>query len=77
MKIEYQETSSDLMTRINIHDAFGARDIDKWMLKVLPLEQNMAILDIGCGAGKQSVCLHWQYKGDRNRAFRRRFSQLV
>jgi len=53
MKIEYQETSSDLMTRINIHDAFGARDIDKWMLEVLPLEQNMAILDIGCGAGKQ------------------------
>lgn len=53
MKIEYKETSSDLITRINIHDAYGARDIDKWMLEVLPLEQGMSILDVGCGAGKQ------------------------
>ncbi|MEA3326807.1 MAG: methyltransferase domain-containing protein [Chloroflexota bacterium] len=53
MKINYQETSSDLLTRINIHDAFGAKDIDKWMLKVLPLKKEMAILDVGCGAGKQ------------------------
>jgi len=53
MKIDYKETTSDLITRINIHDAYGARDIDKWMLEVLPLEQGMAILDVGCGAGKQ------------------------
>jgi len=53
MKIEYKETTSDLITRINIHDAYGAKDIDKWMLEVLPLNQEMAILDVGCGAGKQ------------------------
>ena len=53
MKIEYQETSNDLLTRINIHDAYGARDIDQWMLEVLPLKQGMTILDVGCGAGKQ------------------------
>ena len=53
MKIEYQETTSDLITRINIHDAYGAKDIDKWMLEVLPLQQGMIILDVGCGAGKQ------------------------
>ncbi len=53
MKIDYQETTNDLLTRINIHDAFGAKDIDKWMLNVLPLEQGMTILDVGCGAGKQ------------------------
>ncbi len=53
MKIDYQETSNDLLTRINIHDAYGARDFDKWMLEVLPLKQGMSILDIGCGAGKQ------------------------
>ncbi len=53
MKISYQETTNDLLTRINIHDAYGAQDIDKWMLKVLPLEQGMQILDVGCGAGKQ------------------------
>lgn len=53
MKIDYKETTSDLITRINIHDAYGARDIDKWMLEVLPLEKGMKILDVGCGAGKQ------------------------
>jgi ubiquinone/menaquinone biosynthesis C-methylase UbiE len=53
MKIDYQETTNDLLTRINIHDAYGARDIDKWMLEVLPLEQGMKILDVGCGSGKQ------------------------
>ncbi len=53
MKINYQETSDDLLTRINIHDAYGARDIDKWMLEVLPLKKGMTILDVGCGAGKQ------------------------
>lgn len=53
MKISYQETTNDLLTRINLHDAYGAQDIDKWMLNVLPLTQGMNILDVGCGAGKQ------------------------
>ena len=53
MKIDYKETTDDLLTRINIHDVYGARDIDKWMLEVLPLKQGMTILDVGCGAGKQ------------------------
>lgn len=53
MKIDYQETTNDLLTRINIHDAYGAKDIDKWMLEVLPLSEGMSILDVGCGAGKQ------------------------
>lgn len=53
MKIDYQETTNDLITRINIHDTYGALDIDKWMLEVLPLKQGMNILDVGCGAGKQ------------------------
>jgi len=66
MKINYQETTSDLLTRINIHDAYGARDIDKWMLKVLPLEKGMKILDVGCGAGKQcfSYLAHLSGKAD-------------
>lgn len=53
MKIDYHETADDLTTRIHIHDAFGSRDIDQWMLEVLPLRQGMTILDIGCGSGKQ------------------------
>lgn len=66
MKIEYKETTSDLQTRINIHDAFGARDIDKWMLEVVPLEQGMKILDVGCGSGKQcfSYLAHLNGKAD-------------
>jgi cyclopropane fatty-acyl-phospholipid synthase-like methyltransferase len=66
MKISYQETSNDLLKRINIHDQYGARDIDKWMLEVLPLKQGMRILDVGCGAGKQcfSYLSHLSGKAD-------------
>lgn len=66
MKIDYQETTNDLLTRINIHDAYGARDIDKWMLEVLPLHEGMKILDVGCGAGKQcfSYLAHLSGKAD-------------
>lgn len=53
MKINYQETTSDLLTRIDIHNKFGARDIDQWMLDVLNLQEGSKILDVGCGAGKQ------------------------
>jgi ubiquinone/menaquinone biosynthesis C-methylase UbiE len=66
MKIDYKETTSDLQTRINIHDAYGARDIDKWMLEVLPLKEGMTILDVGCGSGKQcfSYLAHLSGKAD-------------
>ena len=63
MKIDYKETTNDLITRINIHDAYGARDIDKWMLEVLPLEKGMKILDVGCGAGKQCFSFLAQLDG--------------
>ena len=53
MKINYQETTSDLLKRIDIHQKYGGRDIDKWMLEILPLKKGMRILDVGCGAGKQ------------------------
>ena len=53
MKINFQETTNDLRKRINIHDQFGANDIDKWMLEILPLREGMDILDVGCGSGKQ------------------------
>ena len=38
MKINYQETTSDLLKRINIHDQFGGRNIDEWMLELLQLK---------------------------------------
>jgi ubiquinone/menaquinone biosynthesis C-methylase UbiE len=53
MEINYQETTNDLLKRIDIHQQFGSRDIDQWMLEVLQLEKGLQILDVGCGAGKQ------------------------
>jgi ubiquinone/menaquinone biosynthesis C-methylase UbiE len=53
MKIDFQETTNDLLTRIKIHDQFGGRNIDEWMLDLLKLQKGSAILDVGCGAGKQ------------------------
>jgi ubiquinone/menaquinone biosynthesis C-methylase UbiE len=53
MKINYQETTSDLLTRIDIHNKYGSRDIDQWMLDLLDLKKGLSILDVGCGAGKQ------------------------
>ena len=53
MKIAYKETTSDLISRINIHDKFGAQNIDEWMLETLKLVEGMHILDVACGSGKQ------------------------
>jgi ubiquinone/menaquinone biosynthesis C-methylase UbiE len=53
MEINYQETSKDLMMRIDIHKKYGGRDIDQWMIELLKPAQGSKILDIGCGAGKQ------------------------
>ena len=53
MKIDYKETTSDLISRINIHDEFGSRNIDEWMLETLELRDGTRILDVACGSGKQ------------------------
>lgn len=53
MKIDYQETTNDLLKRIDIHNKFGGRDIDTWMLDLIQLKTGDTILDVGCGAGKQ------------------------
>jgi ubiquinone/menaquinone biosynthesis C-methylase UbiE len=58
LKINYQETTSDLLKRIDIHNKYGGRDIDKWMLELLKLTPGMKILDVGCGAGKQCFSYH-------------------
>lgn len=64
MKINYQETTSDLITRINIHDQYGGRNIDEWMLEVLSLKKGLKILDIACGAGKQCISFYEELGGD-------------
>jgi ubiquinone/menaquinone biosynthesis C-methylase UbiE len=53
MEINYQETSKDLLTRIDIHQKYGGRDIDKWMIELLKPAPETTILDVGCGTGKQ------------------------
>jgi ubiquinone/menaquinone biosynthesis C-methylase UbiE len=53
MKIDYRETTNDLLKRIDIHNKFGGRDIDTWMLDIIQLKKGDTILDVGCGAGKQ------------------------
>ena len=63
MKINYQETTSDLLTRIDIHQKFGGRDIDQWMLDLLQVPKNSRILDVGCGAGKQCFVFYKALNG--------------
>jgi ubiquinone/menaquinone biosynthesis C-methylase UbiE len=64
MKINYQETTSDLATRIDIHSKYGGRDIDSWMIDLISLKPGMKILDVGCGAGKQCFSYHANLKGN-------------
>lgn len=52
MKINYQETSKDLLTRIDIHEKYGSANIDVWTNNLLQPRAGMDILDVGCGAGK-------------------------
>ena len=63
MKIEYQETTSDLLQRIDIHQKYGSRDIDQWMLELLRPAKGCRILDVGCGAGKQCLTYHRHLAG--------------
>jgi ubiquinone/menaquinone biosynthesis C-methylase UbiE len=63
MKIEFQETTNDLQTRINIHSQFGSRDIDQWMLDIIQPQANTKILDVACGSGKQCFSFYNHLKG--------------
>jgi len=64
MKIDFQETTNDLLTRIDIHTRYGGRDIDQWMLDLLKLQPGLKILDVGCGAGKQCLSFHHFLNGE-------------
>jgi len=64
MKFNYQETSSDLTKRINIHDQYGSRNIDEWMISLLNINPGIKILDVACGSGKQCVSYYNKLNGD-------------
>lgn len=63
MPFEYEETTQDLQTRIDIHQQYGSRDIDQWMLEILRPAASSRILDVGCGSGKQLLAFHKHLDG--------------
>ena len=63
MSFDYRETAQDLQTRIDIHQKYGDRDIDTWMLDLLAPKEGWRILDVGCGAGKQCEAFHRHLEG--------------
>ncbi|MBI9048415.1 MAG: methyltransferase domain-containing protein [Anaerolineaceae bacterium] len=64
MKINFQETTKDLQVRIDIHNQFGGKNIDEWMLDLLKLEKGINILDVACGAGKQIISFYNELDGN-------------
>lgn len=64
MSIDYRETSKDLQARIEIHQKYGGRDIDQWMLDLLRPARGSAILDVGCGSGKQLLAFYNHLGGE-------------
>jgi ubiquinone/menaquinone biosynthesis C-methylase UbiE len=72
MEINYQETSKDLLTRIDIHETYGSANIDVWTNELLQPQAGMNILDVGCGAGKLSF-LFDDYTQRRRENHGRRF----
>jgi ubiquinone/menaquinone biosynthesis C-methylase UbiE len=64
MKIDYQETTNDLLARIDIHKKYGSRDIDEWMLHLLNPQKGSKILDVGCGSGKQCFLFYKALEGE-------------
>jgi ubiquinone/menaquinone biosynthesis C-methylase UbiE len=63
MEIKYQETSKDLLARIDIHEKYGKNNIDQWTNDLLKPQAGMKILDVGCGAGKLSFLFNDYTKG--------------
>lgn len=64
MSFEYEETTQDLQARIDIHQQYGSRDIDAWMLELLQPQPGIKILDVGCGSGKQLRAFHDHLRGE-------------
>ncbi len=63
MEINYQETSKDLLVRIDLHAKYGSANIDQWTVDLLKPQSGFKILDVGCGSGKQCFLYNEYVKG--------------
>ena len=62
MSINFKEQVDSLETRIKIHDMYGSKNIDQWMIDKLNLKTKKSILDLGCGDGKQIFAIYAHLK---------------
>jgi len=62
MTINFKEQVDSLETRIKIHDKYGSKNIDQWMIDNLNLNKKKSILDLGCGDGKQIFAIYSHLK---------------
>lgn len=46
-----------LRQRLQSHERFGSRDLNEWIFESLQPLEGAAILDLGCGTGKQAIPL--------------------
>ena len=71
MSINFKEQVDSLETRIKIHDKYGSKNIDQWMIDNLHLKTKKSILDLGCGDGKQILAIYsYLKKKNKNRKFK-------
>lgn len=65
MSFEFKEITSSLSTRIDIHNRFGKRDLNQWILQRVGQADGCCILDVGCGLGTQCVLFAENYDQSR------------
>jgi len=54
---KFNTHSKALRNRIEAHNKFGSKDLNQWIFDQIDVQPGNAILDIGCGRGKQSIDL--------------------
>ena len=55
LKGKFDTDERALIHRISAHDNFGTRDLNQWIFQNLEITRNIAVLDLGCGIGKQTI----------------------
>lgn len=53
----FDSDATALAERIRSHEKYGSRDLNEWIFSILNPDEGNAVLDLGCGTGKQSIPL--------------------